>query len=126
MTQLKMQERMNKVIIKGLRIFAHHGVMPQENTIGAYFTIDVSIETDFSYAMETDSLEGTISYADVHAVIKREMAVKSKLLEHVGSRIANAILKEFPQSKSVWLRLMKENPPMGAECDGAGIEIEAP
>lgn len=117
---------MNKVIIKGLRIFAHHGVMPQENTIGAYFTIDVSIETDFSYAMETDSLEGTISYADVHAVIKREMAVKSKLLEHVGSRIANAILNEFPQSKSVWLRLLKENPPMGAECDGAGIEIEAP
>jgi len=114
---------MNKILIKGLRIFAHHGVMPQETTIGAYFTIDVAITTDFSAAMETDELDGTISYADVFSVIQREMSIPSKLLEHVGGRIVDALLYEFKQINEITITLIKENPPMGADCIGAGIEI---
>ncbi len=115
---------MNKVIIKGLRLYAFHGVMEQEQKVGAYFTIDSEIETDFSKAMLTDELEGTISYANVFNVIKHEMSIPSKLIEHVAGRIARSLLQQFPQANSVWLRILKENPPMGAECDGAGIEIQ--
>lgn len=113
----------NKILIQGLRIYANHGVMPQELTIGAYFTIDVCIETDFSRAIETDDLDGTISYADIFATIKREMSKPSQLLEHAAGRIAKAILNEFASAQTVKIRLMKENPPMGADCQGAGVEM---
>ena len=53
---------MNKVIINGLRLYAFHGVMPQERKTGAYYTIDLKLSTDFSHAIETDELDGTISY----------------------------------------------------------------
>lgn len=115
---------MNRVVLKGLRIFAYHGVMPQENKVGAYFTIDVRLDTDFSHAMETDELEGTISYADVYDIIRREMAIPSKLLEHVGGRIVKALRSELPNINKVYIRILKENPPMGADLTGAGIEIE--
>ena len=57
------------------------------------------------------------------ASIKREMGIPSQLIEHVAGRIAKAILAEHPSAQSVKLKIIKENPPMGADCKGAGIEI---
>jgi len=114
---------MHNIILKGIRIYAYHGVLPQEREIGAYFTIDLKIETDFSNAIETDDLEGTISYADVYEIVKREMAIPSKLIEHVGGRIVKALRSELHNINKVYLRILKENPPMGADIEGAGIEI---
>ena len=113
----------NKIVIEGLRLYAYHGVMEQERTVGAYFIIDVEVTTDFSHAMQTDDLSGTISYADIFDTIKKEMAVPSRLIEHVGGRIAKAIIGGFPNVSTVRLKILKENPPMGADCRGAGIEI---
>ena len=91
--------------------------------IWAFFIINLSIRTDFSHALETDELEGTISYADVFEVVKAEMAIPSRLLEHVAGRICQAILHRFPTADSVHLEILKENPPMGAETSGAGITL---
>ena len=48
---------MHSIILKGVRIYAYHGVLPQERTVGAYFTIDIKLDTDFTRAIETDELE---------------------------------------------------------------------
>ncbi len=114
---------MHSILLKGLRIYAYHGVLPQERATGTYFTIDLKIDTDFTYAIETDELDGTISYADIYDIVRREMAIPSKLIEHVGGRIVKAIRTELPNINKVYLRIMKENPPMGADIVGAGIEI---
>ena len=44
-------------------------------------------------------------------------------LEHTAYRIAEAIIKVFPDIESIDLNLTKINPPMGADCSGAGIEL---
>lgn len=111
--------------IDGLRIFACHGVLPQEHAVGANYVINISIETDFSRALEKDELDATISYAEVCDTVKVEMAKPSKLLEHVGGRICNALFQRFPAAKAIHLELFKENPPMAAQCTGAGITIDA-
>ena len=110
--------------MKDVRIFAHHGVLPQERVVGAFFIVNVSISADISHAMATDELDGTISYADVYEVVKAEMAVPSNLLEHVGGRICNALFERFPSATAVHLEIIKENPPMGAECGGGGIALD--
>ena len=114
---------LNKIILKGLRLYAYHGAMPQERTIGAYFTLDVEMVTHFQAAIESDNLSDTINYATVFSTIKREMATPSQLLEHAAGRIAKALMTEHPTIEAVQLRMLKENPPMGAECQGAGVEI---
>ena len=113
----------NKIILKGLRLYAYHGVMEQERKVGANYIIDTEILTDFSLAMNTDDLNGTINYAAIFNTIQREMVIPSHLLEHVAGRIARTLLNNFPTIQSVHLRLLKENPPMGADCQGAGIEL---
>ena len=114
----------SKIILKDIRIFAHHGVLPQERAVGAYFTLNLRIQTDFSRAQATDDLAGTISYADAFEVVKAEMAVPSQLLEHVAGRICQALFDRFPAAEAIHLELLKENPPMGADCAGAGIALD--
>ena len=114
---------LNKILINGLRLYAYHGVMEQERKVGAYFTINCEVEAEMKDAIENDFVDGTISYADIYNTIKREMVTPSFLVEHAAGRIAKAILAEYPEAHAVRIRLLKENPPMGADCQGAGVEI---
>jgi dihydroneopterin aldolase len=115
---------MNKVIINNIRIYSGHGVLEQEKSVGAYYTVDVEIETDFHAAMKNDELDGTIDYSEVYKIICDEMSVPSKLIENVSYRIISKIFTNFSKAKNVVLKILKENPPMGAECLGAGVEID--
>ena len=113
----------SRIFIAGLRMRACHGVLPQERTVGGDFEVSLSVEYDISRAMATDDVADTLSYADLSDLVRREMAVPSNLLEHVAGRIAKTIIERWPQVQSVSLSITKLNPPMGADCDGAGVEL---
>ena len=73
--------------------------------------------------MQSDEVGDTLNYAALYEVVKTEMMQPSHLLEHVAGRIVSAIEKQFPLVTSIDLELTKQNPPMGADCEGAGVEI---
>ena len=102
---------------------AYHGVLPQEGVVGGNYVINLKLGYDITIAMTSDDVADTLNYAEVYGVLKEEMAQPSALLEHVGGRIVKRILRQWPQVIEIDLDLMKENPPMGADCDGAGIQI---
>lgn len=108
--------------LKGLKLYAYHGVLPQENQVGAEYTIDLRLKTDFTQAAETDRLEGTVNYAEVFNAVKKEMEIPSQLLEHVAWRIARRLLDDFPTISEVDIALYKQNPPMRADCSLVGVE----
>ena len=114
----------SSIFINNLRLYAFHGVLPQERVVGGDYSVDLRVHYNISRAIETDRLEDTISYADLCALIQREMAQPSALLEHVAGSMAQAIIRAYPQVEKIWIRITKQNPPMGADCDGAGVEIE--
>lgn len=111
------------IFLKELRFFAHHGVGEQETRVGNEFTIDLRIKTDIAKAMRTDNVDDTVSYADIYEVIKQEMNIPSKLLEHVVGRIARRLFRDFPTIEALELKLYKRNPPMGADIAAAGVEV---
>jgi len=109
--------------LKQVRFHAFHGVMPQEQQVGADFLIDLRVGYPLGKAMQSDEVGDTLNYASLYDLVAREMQQPSKLLEHVAGRIAEAIGKTFPQVTSIDLVLTKQNPPMGADCEGASVEI---
>ena len=121
-TYEKMKATDMYIRMEGMKFYAFHGVLPQENLIGAYFYVDLKLKTDFTRAAETDELEDTVSYADIHTAVKEEMSVPDKLLEHVCQRIAKRIFHDFPAIETIDIRLNKENPPMGACAKSIGVE----
>ncbi len=110
------------IFLRDLRFHASHGVASQETAVGADFIVNLRLGYDVSRAMLTDDVAHTLSYADAYEVVKREMSQPSKLVEHVAGRIADALQAAFPALTSIDLSITKLNPPMGADCLGAGVE----
>ena len=111
------------VFLRKVRLQARHGVMEQERRVGAEFEVSLRVRYDFTDAMHTDDLSTTLSYADLFELVKREMAQPSQLLEQVAARIAKAVFSDYPKAEAVDVEIVKLNPPMGARCDGAGVEL---
>ena len=111
------------ISLRNVRFHAFHGVMPQERRVGGDFLVNLRVGYPLEQAVQSDEVGDTLNYATLYEVVKTEMIQPSNLLEHVAGRIADAIVKRFPQVTSIDLALTKQNPPMGADCDGAGVEI---
>ncbi len=111
------------IVLKGLRFYGFHGVMSQESRVGAYFMVSLRVGYSLEKAMQSNHVADTLDYAGLYEVVRHEMEIPSKLLEHVAGRIVKAIEEAFPQVTSIDLSLTKQNPPMGADCEGAGVEI---
>lgn len=113
----------SKIYLRNVRFHAFHGVLPQEGIVGNDYLVNLVLDYDFSSAMKTDDLQGTLNYAEVYQKVREEMAVPSKLLEHVAGRIAHRLFSDFPEIQKFQLSITKVNPPMGADSDGAGVEV---
>ena len=111
--------------INAMHFYAHHGCFEQERAIGTNFRVDLCFETDTNSAEHTDNIVDTVSYLDVYQVVKREMAVPSNLLEHVGRRICDAVLAQFPAVERVTATVHKLNPPLGGQMESVSVEITA-
>lgn len=115
---------MSKIYLEDVKIYAYHGVLPEENIIGTYYILNLEIHTDLWIAAESDDLNDTISYAEINEIIHDEMKINSKLLEHVAGRIITKIREKFDQISYIKLRITKTSPPMKGEMKGASIELE--
>ena len=109
--------------IEKLRFRAFHGVLPQERPVGGDFVVTLRVGYPFEAAMQSDNVADTLDYSAVYKTIRYEMAQPSQLLEHVAGRIVKTLLRDFPQITSIDLWLTKVTPPMGADCEGAGVEL---
>lgn len=115
---------MSKIFLEDIKIYAYHGVLPEENIIGTNYILNAEIHTDLWNAAVSDDLNDTISYADINEIIHNEMKIQSKLLEHVAGRIITKINEKFNQISYIKLRITKTSPPMKGEMKGASIELE--
>lgn len=102
---------------------AHHGVFPQERQIGNEFSVSVKVSYPcrfpFSKTM-TDNIADTISYADIHELIKKVMQTPRDLLETVCAEIADALLLQWPAIVHFDVCVTKVAPPIpGSSCSAS-------
>lgn len=112
------------VEVNGIKIYAHHGCLPEEEKIGGFYSVDVMLNTDFTSATITDELFDTIDYVLINKIVKEEMAIRSKLIEHVGQRIVTRIKREINHISYLKLKLTKISPPIQGDVDNVSIIIE--
>lgn len=113
------------IYIDNIKIYAYHGVMEQERKVGANFCVSIKVKADIVDAILSDSIEDTVNYADLYAVVEREMAKPAALLEHVAGRIAQSIFDYFENVLEATVQITKISPPAIANSDGAGVILHA-
>lgn len=115
---------MGKVILNNIRIYAFHGCMDEEERIGSDYIVNLEVETDMVQPSKSDLLEDAVDYVSLNAIVKEEMSIRSKLLEHVSQRIMDRILKEFPEVEDVMVSVAKQNPPIGGDVGEVCVRLK--
>ena len=113
----------SKIYLDDMYFYAYHGVMEQERLVGGEYSVSLAVEADLTEAVRTDDVADTINYAALYEIVKSEMAVSSKLLEHVAGRIGRRAMETFERITTLTVRVTKLNPPMGADSKGASVEL---
>ena len=123
----------DRILVRGIRFYGHHGVDPSEQEIGQWYRVDLDLFLDLHPAGTTDALERSVDYSDV---CRRTIAIGSKnrfrLIEALAERIAEEILSAFPVER-VRVRVVKPAPsellaslaPDG-RLDYSAVEIDRP
>ena len=115
---------MDTVYLKGLEIFAYHGVNPEEKRDGQTFLLDIQLHADLSQARHSDRLDDTVNYAAVRKTVERAFTgAKYDLIERAAQAVCDAVLAEHPRVQEITLLLKKPEAPMNAVFDYAGVEI---
>ena len=115
---------MDVIHIRRLEIFANHGVIPEENTLGQKFIISADLYKDLRRAGKTDDVNETVHYGQA-AVLIKQISEKSvfKLIEKLAEEIADALLKKFPVEK-VKVTIEKPWAPVRLPLETVAVEIE--
>lgn len=115
---------MGIIRLQNVRIHSFHGCLEEESKIGSDYRVDLEIKADLRKAKVSDELADTVDYVYLNQVILEEMAVRAKLLEHVGHRIISRIFLEKPEISTIRLSVAKLNPPIGGDVESVAVELE--
>lgn len=115
---------MGKVSLEGMEFYARHGYYEEERVIGNKYSVDVTLDVDFSEAATDDKLEGTVNYEKVYEIVQQVMNIDANLLEHLAGKMIKELKNHFPQVSHVKVKVSKYNPPIKGLCHRAVVELE--
>ncbi len=115
---------MGIIRLKNIRTFSYHGCLVEESKIGSDYRVDLEIKADLRKSSVSDELADTVDYVHLNKIVVEEMAIRSKLLEHVAKRIITRVFREIPEVSRIVLEVSKINPPIGGDVEQVTIVME--
>ncbi len=110
--------------LSGIQVYAHHGALQEERTLGQAFEIDVEVQGRFSRSEGSDDLHWTVDYTLLYrAVTEMFLAENFQLLETCAGVIADGLLKKFSPVREVTVRVRKPHVPMGGLLKHVEVEV---
>lgn len=114
----------DKIILKGMKFFAYHGVLEEEKRLGQQFEVDLELSTDLQPAGQTDRLDLSVSYADVFDTVADIMTGRShNLLESLAETIAQRVLQHYAAVAGVKVTIKKPGAPIKGNFAYMAVEI---
>jgi len=113
----------SEIYLKDIRFHAYHGVGDAEHMVGNDYVVNVVACHDVTSAAASDDVADALNYVAVYDVVKQVMGEPRCLLESVAAEMARRLLDAFGGIAAVKIDLRKENPPIGADMQGAGVRI---
>lgn len=114
----------DQLAVRGIEVFAHHGVFEHERNDGQTFVIDLLLGLDTAPAAAGDDLSQTVDYgslvADVVSAVSKDPV---DLIETVAQRIADVCLTR-EQVEWVEVTVHKPHAPIEATFSDVALTIK--
>ena len=114
----------DRISIKNLKVFAYHGVLPEEKRSGQYFYLDIELYGDYIMACLLDSLDEAVNYDEVCNCAYKAMTENTyDLIERAAQVVCESILKQFDRVSEVEVTLKKPHAPVKCDIQYAAVTI---
>ena len=111
------------VHIRGLDIYAYHGVPAAERSIGHRYHVDAELEVEGT-APVTDDVQDTVDYGHAACIIRDQVLDRQdRTLERLAAACLEALFDEFDGLMSAQITIEKPMPPAPFIADAAGITL---
>lgn len=115
---------MDTIQISDVRVYGYTGALPEENVLGQWFRVDLTLQMDLAKAGASDVLADTYDYrgaiAAIHYLVQKQ---PFKLIESLASEIAKAVLQTDERLTEVAVKLTKLAAPIPDFTGGIAVEI---
>ena len=110
--------------LRGLRVVALCGALPEERVRAQPFELDVDIGADLAPAGQTDDLGDTVDYGAVcAAVCAVAEGEQFTLMEAMAQRVAEVCLDTDERAQWVSVEVRKLRPPVPQPLSTSGVRI---
>ena len=97
--------------LRNLDFFSFHGLYEEEKKVGGEFVVDVFARFP-AQDHKLTSIEETVNYAALFAIIKDEMDQPRELLETIAQSIAERIYNKYAVIREIEIRIEKKQAPI--------------
>lgn len=116
-------QRALELRIDGIRVFARHGVLPEEAVLGQRFAIDLVLVPTSTRACDIDDVAEAVDYgAVIERVVARATGERFALLERLADAVARDLLDAFPLAAAE-VRVHKPSAPVPAIVDDISVVV---
>lgn len=116
---------MEKITIKDLEVFGHHGVFKEEVLLGQKFLVTAVIEANEEEAVLSDDLLKGVDYGEVCRFIEEFMKKRTyKMLETVATNLADELLLKHERILNVEIEIKKPWAPVGVPMQYVSVKIK--
>ncbi len=114
---------MDAIEITGLRYYGYVGYFPEEQVLGQWFEVNLTLWLDLSVVGQNDRLEDTLNYADVVERVRQLIeTAKFKTIERLNTAIIEGMLN-FEKVQKVRSRLVKVSSPIHGFSGQVAIDM---
>lgn len=99
---------MDSIQLTEICCYGYTGYLPEEQVLGQWFKVDVTLWLDLSVAGQSDAIADTLDYRSIISSVQQLVKTsKFALLERLATAIAEAILEHHNNTAQVQVRLTK-------------------
>jgi 7,8-dihydroneopterin aldolase/epimerase/oxygenase len=113
----------DRILLRGLRVFGHHGVLAHETDLGQVFVIDLELALDLGPAGRSDDLGETVDYGSLAGRVAELVGGRPRqLVEAVAEDVASLVLAD-ERVHQVRVRVAKPHAPLPVDASEVAVEL---
>lgn len=114
----------DRIELKGIEVYARHGVLPSEQEKAQVFKVDVTAYTDVAVPAATDDIADALDYASLAMEVREVVGSEShELIETVATRVVDAVMSHSAVTRSI-VTIHKPNAPIDIVFEDVSVTVE--
>ena len=114
----------DRVEIRGIEVYARHGVLEHEQEKAQVFKVDVVAFTDLTKPGQTDDLADALDYSTLALEVREVVGSEShKLIETVAARVADVIMDHKQVTRAI-VTIHKPDAPIDLVFEDVSVTVE--